>query len=119
MAAAKLNLTIEQGVTFTRSITIKSNGTPVDIAGYTFAGYIRETHQDQKKLAEFTFAIQSPTSNGVVVMSLTATQTSAIPFIYGDDGEIKDYVYDVEMTVGSTVYRPLQGKIILSPEVTR
>ncbi|HND36774.1 MAG TPA: hypothetical protein PKZ49_09180 [Nitrosomonas sp.] len=119
MAAGKLNLTIEQGSTFTRLLTIKSGGTPVNLSGYSFAGQVRRKHSDQKKLAEFTCAVGSPTSNGQVTISLTATQTSAIPFIYDDDGNLEVFYYDIEMTVGSTVDRILEGTVTLSPEVTR
>jgi hypothetical protein len=119
MAAAKYNITVEQGATFNLLLTIKSPGvtpTPIDITTWLFAGQIRKSPTDATVLADFTFTIQNQISNtGEVLVSLTDADTSAIPA----DGPITNLVYDIEATVGSTVTRLIQGSVLLSAEVTR
>ena len=44
--SGKLDLTIEQGATFSRTITIKdASNVVVDITNDTFAGQVRKRHQ--------------------------------------------------------------------------
>ena len=50
-------------------------------------------------------------STGQVTLSLTATVTAGLA-----SGR---YVYDVELTTGSTVSRVLEGLVTVSPEVTK
>ena len=56
MAAATLNFTFEQGVTFTRTLTITvTGGAAKDITNISFAGQIRPRKDTSDKIADFTF----------------------------------------------------------------
>lgn len=122
MAAGSLDFSIEQGATFRRQLTIKdSDDNPVDLTGRTFRGKIKDKIQGTEAVA-FTFALANQiTDPGILVMSLTATQTAAISVPKGSDASrtSKQYIYDVEMVYGSgDVDRVLQGKVTVSAEVT-
>jgi hypothetical protein len=113
MPAQKLNLKgenkIEQGSTFEMEITVRnSDGSLYDLTTASVAAQIRETTAATTSVA-FTTAINTTTS--VITLSLSATVTAAISFESG--------VWDCEITEGSTVTRILEGKVDISPEVTK
>ena len=113
MAAATSNITIEQGATYRRQLTIKdSAGAALNLTGATFAGQIRESADSVEAVAAFVFAITSPATLGKVDMSLTSTVTAALP------GNL-DGVYDITLTQSGEVIRLLQGSVEVSPGVTR
>jgi hypothetical protein len=58
-----------------------------------------------------TFTVTIDALNGEVTLSLTATQTAALT--------AGRYVYDVELTIGSTVSRVIEGIVTVTPEVTK
>jgi len=112
MPAAKLNLDIEQGATWGRTLTIKDTDTclPISLSGYTFRGQLRESY-DATAFTSFTFVIVD-SSGGVVSMTLAASTSSGM--VAGG------YVYDVEMVrPDAVVVRLLQGKAKVTPEVTK
>lgn len=115
MAAAKYNLTIEQGASFVKSVTIKdaTTGLARDLTGYTARGQIRATYADAVPLATFSFTTLN--SSGTFVFQLTSAITAALDF--------ETAVYDIEIEqIGSNpsnVERILQGNVYLSKEVTK
>ena len=111
MAAGTYNFTIEQGTTFNRIITLQENGSAMNLTGYSVASQIRSTHDSGTVVGTITCTI-SNASAGQITLSMTNSVTSAI--------EEGIYVYDIEITSGSgTVTRILEGKVTVSPEVTR
>tara|TARA_R110000796_G_scaffold163631_3_gene280611 strand:+ start:10217 stop:10549 length:333 start_codon:yes stop_codon:yes gene_type:complete len=109
--SGKLDLTIEQGGTFSRTITIKNaSNVVVDISADTFAGQVRKRHQSGDLQATMTFTITDGT-NGEVTAVISATNTALM-----DTGE---FVYDIEWTSGTTVTRLLEGVATVTPEVTK
>lgn len=109
--SGKLDLTIEQGATFSRVITIKdSSNVAVNISTDSFAGQIRKRHQSSEKIADFAFTITNGSAGQVTATINHATTTTM------DTG---DFVYDIEWTSGSTVTRLLEGTATVTPEVTR
>lgn len=124
MAAAKYDLTIEQGATFLRTITLKdSGGTEIDLTGWSIRGQIRVKQGAGSPLATFTGTILDQVSaTGQATISLTAAQTSALPVPEGSPGVRVNsaYLYDVEMVRPDTsVLRVLQGLATVVPEITR
>lgn len=123
MAAGRYDFTIEKGATFTRTVIWKdSSGVGINLTGYTLSGKIRRYPQDSKELISFTFvAANQGTDPGQFVFSLTAAQTSALPFSNSSSAEkqLLDCSYDIEALNGATVYRILEGVVSISPEVTR
>jgi len=115
MGAGTYNFEIEQGSTFSRTITFKqSDGTAMDLTGYGIRGQMRVYLDSPTIIFTFTFTITSPYTLGIVGWSMTSVETAAIPS--------KQYVYDVELyQVGSpeVVDRCMEGVITVSGEVTR
>ena len=102
---------MEQGATFSRQLTVKEDGSAMDLTGYSVASKFRSTHDSSTVVGIFTCTITSA-SGGVISMAMTASTTADI--------EEGIYKYDLEITSGSgTVTRLLEGDITVNPEVTR
>lgn len=114
--AERYNVLIDQGSTYTLALTYKdSNGTAINLTGYTAAMQVRDTVNS----ATTVLSLSSP-SNGIVItgatglinITITAAQTTALI--------ANTYVYDLEITSGSgVVTRLIQGSVIVNAEVTR
>jgi len=111
MAAGTYNFIIDQGATFTRQLTVKENNSAMDLTGYSVASKMRSTHDSSTVVGTFTCTV-SNASGGIITISMTSSTTAAI--------EEGIYVYDLEITSGSSIVtRLLQGNITVNPEVTR
>jgi hypothetical protein len=110
----KLDLCINQGATFTQQLTIKaSNGANIaNIGTAELRSQLRTSYEAVAPTASFSFTWVDH-SNGIANMTMAATVTAGIP-------AGSNYVYDVELYfLDGTVYRVLQGKAKVSPEVTK
>lgn len=112
MAAGLLNILVEQGASFSRTLTIESTpGTPLNLTGYSFAGKMRKNLADATAAVAFTLSI-SDAANGQVLWTLTPTQTDTLA--------AQVHRYDIEMTApGGTVTRILEGEAWVSGSATR
>ena len=111
MAAATYNFTIEQGATFTRLLTLKENESVMNLTGYSVASQLRQTHDTNVVTGTFTATVTNA-SAGQLTLSMTPSTTGAM-----EEGM---YVYDVEITApNENVTRILQGRVTLTPQVTR
>jgi len=111
MSAGTYNFTLEQGATFNRILTLQENSAAMNLSGYSVASKFRSTHDSSTVVGTFSCTI-TDASAGKLTLSMTNSATSAI--------EEGIYVYDLEITSGAgSVTRVLQGKITVSPEVTR
>jgi hypothetical protein len=112
MPAAYTNLYLEQGTTFTSTITIDDvYGDIYDMSGLVASSQIRKTYYSANATA--TFATTINVGQGTITMELDAANTATI--LPGR------YVYDTiitDMTAG-TVTRVLEGIVEVSPRVTR
>ena len=109
---AILNLQIDQGSTFSKQITVyQTDGTTIqNLTGYTIASQVRKNYTSTNFVT--INATNNDPTNGVIVMSLTATATAAL--------KAGRYVYDLQITAAdSTVTRIIEGVITLRPEVTK
>jgi hypothetical protein len=115
MSAATHNFVIDQGADWYVTFVYKdSAGTAIDITGYTAALQIRDTYADSTTdlALTSTSGITITGATGTLAVHATATQTTAIA--------AGQYVYDLEITsAGGIVTRLVQGKITVSPQVTR
>ena len=116
MAAAKLNLIVEQGATFDRVITWKTGTTPVDLTGYSARMQARASHD----AADPVFSLTSDEAGGITLGGSAGTITLLI------DAEATalltpgDYVYDLEVEDDEGIVRRLlEGRLTVTPEVTR
>lgn len=123
MLAATYNFTIEQGATFSKVITWRdSAGVGINLSGYSISGKIKRKTSDQTALATFTATLANQTTNpGQFTLSLTASQTGALPSVAGPTAQkaLLECVYDIEAATGATVYRLLEGVVSISPEASR
>ncbi len=111
MAYTKSNLLIDQGSTFSTTITgYDVDGNLLNLTGYSAAGKIKYNYSTGTSLVDFTTSVQDSYVNGLVDLSLTATETAAL--IAGD------LRYDVEVTSGTNVIRIQEGLVRVGPEVT-
>jgi len=107
--ATKANLVIDQGTTFTTTLTVTDDdGTALDLTGYTGSAQLRK-HYTSSNSVSFTVLV-TPVS-GEVTLSLTANATANIT--------AGRYVYDCELTNSGTVSRILEGIVTVTPQVTR
>lgn len=110
--SGKLDLIIEQGVKFERTIQIKDKDeNVVDIGGDTFEGQVRKRHNSTDTEASFSISI-TDAENGKISVSIPETTT--------DDMDAGEYVYDINWTPSiSNKVRLLEGIATVSPGVTR
>lgn len=116
MPAGKLDLYIEQGATFLKSLLWKtSDDDPIDLTDYTARMQIREKLKDENPVIELTTEnnrIILGGEEGTITLTISADDTS--------DLTIKKGVYDLELVSGGgVVTRLLEGAITVAPEVTR
>jgi len=109
--AFKVNLVIDQGTTYNLYVELNDdNGNPLSGNHYTARAKLRK-HFGSANSTSFTASL-SNTGTGVLVLSLTSTQTSAL-----DSGK---YVYDVELVDSSNnVTRVFEGNALITPESTK
>jgi len=115
MSAATHNFVIDQGADWYATFVYKdSGGTAINLTGYTAALQIRDTYADSTTdlALTSTSGITITGATGTLAIHATAAQTAAIA--------AGNYVYDLEITsAGAIVTRLVQGKITVSPQVTR
>lgn len=105
------NLYIDQGATYNAIVQVFDDDDNVyDLSGYTANSQIRKNYASNTVAATFTANVLSA-ANGTISLSLSASQTGNLK--YGR------YVYDVEITSGNTILRPIEGTVVVYPQVTR
>lgn len=116
MAATSYNLTIEQGIPFSVTFTVKNpNGSNKDLTGYTARMQLRSGYLSS------TVALEATTANTKISIN-TATSTVTIDLTEDDTKSLSynNYVYDLELVSSTTIpLRLVQGNVIVSPEVTK
>ena len=114
MIPGKYNMVCPQGSTFNQVLTYSINSVLVNLTGYTARMQVRERYSSSVKQLDLTTlngGIVLGGALGTITINATATQTAAII--------AKEYVYDLELVSGSTVKRIIEGKFIVTPEVTK
>lgn len=114
MTPGKYNLVCPQGATFSKQLTWAIDGDPVDLTSYTARMQVREKYTSTVAILNLTTengGILLGDDEGTIQIEIDATTTSGIV--------AKDYVYDIELVSSSTVTRLLEGRFIVTPEVTR
>ena len=105
------NLYIDQGATYNAIVQVfDDDDNPFNLTGYTANAQIRKNYSSSSVSAEFTANVLS-ISNGTISLSLTSSQTGNLK--YGR------YVYDVEITSNLNILRPIEGIVVVYPQVTR
>jgi hypothetical protein len=108
--SGKYNIVAEQGATFNLNFRVETDGTPWNLTGYTFKMQVRRSTSANTTLLSITSATM--TSSGHVSATASATSMSDIP--------AGRWVYDIELkSSGNEVTRILEGRFIVTPEVTQ
>ena len=110
--ASILNQIVDQGSTWSKQITVyETDGTTVqNLTGYTVASQLRKNYTSTA-YTTINATNNSPTS-GIIIMSLTATQTAAL--------KSGRYVYDlVIIASGGDKTRVVEGIATIKPSVSR
>lgn len=107
--ATKSNLVIDQGATFSTDLTLTDeNGDALNLSGYTANSQLRKWYTSSNSIS---FSTTTNTSIGVVTLSLSSNQTAALT--------AGRYVYDVEISDGTTISRIVEGIVTVTPNCTR
>lgn len=114
--AGKLTMVIEQGTTFSPTMSYKDDeGTLINLTGYTARMQVRSKKTSSTTLEDFTTENGGITLGGIagtITINKSATDTAAISYSKG--------VYDLELiSSGGIVTRLLEGSIVVSGETTR
>lgn len=112
MPATALNITIEQGATFSQVVNVGAT-----YQGITPTGQLRRSFGGDLLAALTCSAVDG---SGNTTISLTATQTGSLQPIDAlpSEREVVIGVWDLETSSGGTVVRHRQGKVILSREAS-
>ena len=115
MIPGKYNMVCPQGSTFSQELTYSINSVNVNLGGYTARMQVREKHSSTSTVLSLTTANSGITlggSAGTITVNISAATTAGLI--------AKDYVYDLELVASNgTVTRIIEGKFIVTPEVTR
>ena len=112
------DITIDQGADVAIEIhLVNKDGSAKNLTNHTIAAKLKRTYNsDSDDTHIFNCIVANPPTGGVTTISLTNTQT----------GNLKSgqYVYDVEMSFvdsssATIIERVLEGKITVTPSVTR
>ena len=119
--AGKWKIELDQGATFSLDVTVKENGVVKDLTNYLGRGQFRKAMKQTTATEDFTVTIPAPKTQGVVQISLTAAETTALECGDSKDSPESQYLYDIEIyTAGdATVLRILEGALTVNPNVTR
>lgn len=114
MIPGKYNIVCPQGSTLSQQFTYSIDGEPVDLTTYTAKMQVREKYTSKTSVIDLT------TENGGI--TLGGEEGTIDIYVASGVTELtisKEYVYDLELVSGSTVTRLIEGKFIVTPEVTR
>ncbi len=107
-------ITLRQGETLQLSIHVQdSNDATINYTGYTARMQVRADHTstailDIDSTSEITLGSSNP--NIQINVAETVTKNLTAPFLG---------FYELELVSGGTVTKPLEGKFVIEPEVTK
>ena len=118
--ADEQTLNIDQGAYWSQVIEWQdANSAPINLTGYTARMQIRRKVTSADSLLELTTTNGRITLGGVlgtITLAIAAADTAALPATPSD----RRWYYDLELVpAGGNVVRLLQGRVVVSPEVTR
>ena len=110
MAAPTYNITLNKGVDYETSITLKdSSNNAINVTSWVFKAEIR---RDPDTDVEATFTItKTNASSGIIKLALTDTQTASLP--------VGNLLYDLVAKDGSNIIkRLLEGTVTVEATVS-
>jgi len=108
--SGKYNIVAKQGATYNLNFTVETDGVAWNLSTYTFAMQVRRSTASTTTLLNLTSATKN--SSGEVSVTVSATTMNGVP--------AGRWVYDIELTsAGGQVTRILEGRFIVTPQVTQ
>jgi hypothetical protein len=112
MPAGYVNIKIESGASFSIDMELNNaDGSNLDLTGYTGACKIRKSYYSNFNVYSLTVVVANPPTDGKIIISSTASETATF--------KPGRYVYDVEISSGSSVTRVVEGIAEVTPNATR
>jgi hypothetical protein len=114
MIPGKYNFICPQGSTFSKQLTWTIQDEPVNLETYTARMQVREKYSSKFVIVDIN------TENGGI--TLGGDEGTILLYISDEATQqivAKNYVYDLEMVSSSEVIRLIEGKFIVTPEVTK
>jgi hypothetical protein len=111
---AQVDLCLPQGATWDLQMIWAADGVPVDLTSYTARMMLRVAPEDASPTVALstTNGTMSVMSNGTIALNYSAASSSAVT--------AATYVYDMELvTAGGNVRRLIEGRAVVSREITR
>lgn len=108
--ASNYNITGIQGSTLSLRLTCtNSDGSSLNLSGYSITGYCKEKYSSTGKLFDLNASFVSAVS-GIINISGNANDLTNVP--------VGVYVYNIEAQLGEYVFKPLGGYLSVYPEAT-
>jgi hypothetical protein len=107
MPAVKQDIKIEEGVNF--QMVVDASGYEGSLAGATARMEVRDHREDDVVLLAHTPEVNSGTKQ--VIVNISYTELEPLDWRHGE--------YDIELTVAGERYRLTEGRVVVSPQVTR
>lgn len=112
MPAGYVDLFLDQGTTFNTSLNIDDvNGVPFDLTNFVASAQMRRSYYSANASATFIANTGIDPTLGVISLTLDSANTTNI--------KPGTYVYDVTLELDNEIVRVLEGRIFVSPGVTR
>jgi len=113
MAALDYDLRIDQGAEYRLRIPVlDQDGDPVNLSGWSLRGEVRATYGSPYVLFDLNSSLS--VDDDAVHAVLTILGPDSAPWVW------TEAVYDVEIVdPGGSPYRLIQGRVLVSPEVTQ
>lgn len=112
------DITIDQGADVAVEIhLVNKDGSAKNLFNHNIAAKMKRTYtSDSADTITFNCIVANPATSGIATISLTNVQTGTL--------KAGQYVYDVELSfvdsdAATIVERVLEGKILVTPSVTR
>ena len=107
--AAKSDLNVDQGTDYSTELDLTNDdGTPINVAGYSFVGVVSKSYYSPTPAANLTIIVTS-NANGNLLITMPANVSSNI-----QEGR---YLYSVKMTDGNNITtRLLEGILTILPD---
>jgi hypothetical protein len=113
MKPGKYNFVCPQGSTFSKTLTWTIDNNPVNLQGYSARMQVRQKYSS--KVAN----VDINTENGGISLDDKGNINLFISALETENIYAREYLYDLELVIGSEVTRIIEGKFIVTPEVTR
>ena len=111
ITTGRYNITLQANGSYVQQFKLlQYNNVPVDLTDYSITSYIKATATDSTPVTQFTGSSPSAT-DGIIQLTLPPSSSALLT------GSC--YYYDIRITSASTILYPLEGKVLVSPSITK